>query len=96
MTRVMRKWLVFARNQEMRASRVLIVEATGIKEAYEKSIHEHIMRKLKLPDSQSAAEIKDGETWICTLLEPKTRGGLFNGQSEHGAALSLSAGAINA
>lgn len=90
--RVMRKWLVFARSQQMRANRVLIVEAMNIKDAYEKSTHVHVMNKWSLPDSQAAAEIKDGEPFICTVLDPKIRGGLFNGQSEC-TALPLSAGA---
>ena len=90
---VMKKWLVVARDERLRGSHILIVEAASIRDAYDAASTTCIINGLGVPDRRAIYELvedeQSGGQHICTVLDARMKEGLFNGRAE----ISISPGA---
>lgn len=88
-----KKYLAVARDERLKASHILIIEAEGVKAAYEECTHQCIMNGLPVPEQRAVYELEEESgTHICTVFDAQMKEGLFNGRTN----LSVSAGSANA
>lgn len=93
----MKRWLAIARDDQAGGSHLFVIEATSVKEAYQKCATLCVMNELPPPEQRAVYELPEdfnggSGTLICTVLDAKPKEGLFNGRSN----VSVSGGATNA
>ena len=78
-----KKWQAVARDEKLRGSHIIIVEAASIRDAYDAVSTTCIVNGLGAPDRRAIYELsEEGGQHVCTVLDAAMREGLFNGRAE--------------